>query len=141
MKLMDLSLLIAAGASFVVGLLGYIIARFWIKPIARYNITKRKLNHELTQYLAQMTDTVGPEKKKTHSRGNETGRTARKHALNLVTYYGEDIPYWYRLLLDSRKESPTEALVLLTTLSKIRDPEQIIDRIDSVRKKMGLRNK
>ncbi len=51
---MDLSLLIAAGASFVVGLLGYIIVRFWIKPIVRYTSTKRKLNHELTRYLERL---------------------------------------------------------------------------------------
>jgi hypothetical protein len=60
---MDSSLLIAAGASFIAGLLGYIIARLWIKPIARYHITKRKLDQELTQYLAQMNETAGPDEK------------------------------------------------------------------------------
>ncbi|MBC2713331.1 MAG: hypothetical protein HGJ94_20735 [Desulfosarcina sp.] len=53
--------------------------------------------------------------------------------------YGADIPYWYRLLLDSRKESPTEASGLLTNLSKIRDQEQVKSRIDSARKIMGLK--
>jgi len=58
--------------------------------------------------------------------------------MNLASCYSEEIPYWYRLLLDSRGESPTEALGLLTNLSKIRDSKQIKDRIDRVRKKMGL---
>ena len=55
---MDSSLLIAAGASFIAGLLGYIIARLWIRPIVRYHITKRKLDHVLTRYLAQMNEST-----------------------------------------------------------------------------------
>ena len=139
---MDSSLLIAAGASFVAGLLGYIIVRFWIKPIVRYTSTKRKLNHELTRYLAQMSETAGSDKKKAQNRGKPTLRNARKYTMTLASCYGEEIPYWYRLLLDSRGESPTEALGLLTNLSKIRDHEQIKDRIDRARKKMlGARTK
>ena len=77
---MDSSLLIAAGASFVAGLLGYIIVRFWIKPIVRYATTKRKLSHELTRYLAQMSETAGSDKKKAQNRGKPTLRNARKYA-------------------------------------------------------------
>ena len=135
---MDSSLLIAAGASFVAGLTGYIIVRFWIKPIVRYTRTKRKLNHELTRYLAQMNETAGSEKKKARNQSKPALRNARKNTMNLASCYGEEIPYWYRLLLDSRGESPSEALSLLTNLSKIRDQEQIKDRIDRARKKMGL---
>jgi hypothetical protein len=136
---MDSPLLIAAGASFIAGLLGYIIARLWIKPIVRYNVTKRKLDHELVQYLALMKATVEPDKKlKKQNRGEAMLKTARKHAMDLVSCYGADIPYWYRLLLDSRKESPTEASGLLTNLSKIKDREQVGNRIDRARKIMGL---
>ena len=133
---MDSSLLIAVGASFVAGLLGYIIVRFWIKPIVRYTSTKRKLNHELTRSLAQMSETAGSEKKKVKNRSKPALRDTRKYTMTLASCYGEEIPYWYRLLLDSRGESPTEALGLLTNLSKIRDHEQIKDRIDRARKKM-----
>jgi len=135
---MDSSLLIAASASFVIGLLGYIVVRFWIKPIVRYTTTKRKLNHELTRYLAQISETAGTEKKKVKNRSKPALRGARKYTMTLSSCYGEEIPYWYRLLLDSREESPTEALGLLTNLSKIRDEEQIKGRIAHARKKMGL---
>lgn len=137
---MDSPLLIAAGASFIAGLLGYIIARLWIKPIVRYNITKRKLDHELIQYLALMNATGEPDKKpEKQKRGDAMLRTARKHSMDLVSCYGADIPYWYRLLLDSRKESPTEASGLLTNLSKVRDREQVSHRINRARKIMGLK--
>ena len=36
----------------------------WIKPIARYHITKRKLDHALTQYLAQANETMGLNEKR-----------------------------------------------------------------------------
>jgi hypothetical protein len=137
---MDSPLLIAAGVSFIAGLLGYIIARMWIKPIVRYHITKRKLDHELTQYLAQINEAVGPdEKREKQKRGDAMLKTARKHAMGLVACYDADIPYWYRLLLDSRQESPTVASGLLTNLSKIRDGEQVKDRIERARKTIGLK--
>jgi hypothetical protein len=66
-------------------------------------------------------------------------KTARKHAMGLIACYDADIPYWYRLLLDSRQESPTVASGLLTNLSKMRDGEQVKDRIERARKTIGLK--
>ena len=137
---MDTSLLVAAGASFVAGLLGYIIARLWIKPIVHYTATKRKLDRELNRYLAMIDEPDGTkdiqdaqERKAAHL------KTARKCAMDMVSCYDADIPYWYRLLLDSRKESPGKASGLLTNISRIRDPEMVKQRIGSARKAMGLK--
>ena len=136
---MDSSLLIAAGASFAIGLLGYIIVKFWIQPIVRYTRVKRKLNHELTRYLAQKNETVASKKKKAKNQGDPALKNTRKHAMNLASCYDKDIPYWYRLKLDSRGEAPVEALGLLTSLSKIRDIAQRKDCIDRAREKIGLK--
>jgi hypothetical protein len=138
---MDSPLLIAAAASFIAGLLGYIIARLWIKPIVRYTITKRRLDRELTRYLAQMTESTGSEAPDAHKRDAMTLRTARQHAVDLVSCFGAEIPYWYRLLLESRRESPTEAPGLLTNLSKIGDREQVKLRIERTRTILGLNGK
>ncbi|BBO66983.1 hypothetical protein DSCA_09130 [Desulfosarcina alkanivorans] len=131
---MDTSLLVAAGASFLAGLLGYIIARLWIKPVARYIATRRKLDRELVRYQAAMATAGGPENRNAPSKKGDTLRKARKHAMDLVSCYGSDIPYWYRLLLDSRSESPDKASGLLANLSRIRDTETVKTRIDSARK-------
>ncbi|BBO80065.1 hypothetical protein [Desulfosarcina ovata] len=136
---LDSSLLIAAGASFVAGVLGYIIARFWIKPIVRYNIAKRKLDHHLGVYL-NMIDDLAQTPKKQAGIIQETLRTARKHGMDLVSCYSSDLPYWYRLLLESRQESPTEASGLLTNLSKMRDRQQIETRIAEARNKLNLKS-
>lgn len=137
---MDTSLLVAAGASFVAGLLGYIIARLWIKPIVHYNICKRKLDRELDRYLDTVDETDG--KKGKHEgqiHGTTALKMALKHAMNMVSCYDADIPYWYRLLLDSRKESPSKTSGLLTNLSRIRDAEMVKLRVGSARQAIGLK--
>lgn len=139
---MDPTLLMAAGASFVAGLLATIVAKLWIKPIARYKISKRKLDARLTDCLAQMEATVaGPEQAAQIKQVDAMLRSARKHAMDLVSCYQADIPYWYRLLLESRHRSPTDALGLLTNLSKIHDPQQVKERIRSVRQAIGCAGK
>lgn len=136
---MDSPLIVAAGASFIAGLLGYIIARLWIRPIVRYNVTKRKLDHELIRYLAQMNESTEPDEPVAQNQNAAVLRTARQHAVDLVSCFNAEIPYWYRLLLDSRKESPTEASGLLTNLSKMRNREQVKNRIERARQTMGLK--
>lgn len=135
---LDTSLLIAAGASFVAGVFGYIIARFWVRPLVRYQITKRKLNRNLSDYLSRVDDAPG----------NPSGplptdaaslHAARRHGMALVACFNKDLPYWYRLLLESRRESPMEASGLLTNLAKLRDRRQIEKRIAEARHKLNLK--
>ena len=138
---MDSPLIVAAGASFIAGLLGYIIARLWIRPIVRYHITKRKLDHELIRYLTQMNESTEPDEPVAQNRNAAVLRTARQHAVELVSCFAAEIPYWYRLLLESRKESPSEASGLLTNLSKMRNSEQVKNRIERARTIMGMNGK
>jgi len=142
MFFLDPSLLIAAGASFVAGVLGYIIARLWIKPIVRYNITKRRLDSDLTSYLDLMPANPSAAKVDNDSSTGQTYlRSARKHAMDLLSLYTTEIPYWYRLLLDSRQESPTQASGLLTNLTKIGNPQQRRSRIEAARNQLKLNEK
>lgn len=142
MFFLDSSLLIAAGASFVAGIMGYIIARLWVKPIVSYNITKQKLDAELTRYLDRIPTLPGAAPTRNDPSAGETNlRSARKHAMDLLSLYSTEIPYWYRLLLDSRRESPTRASGLLTNLSKIQDPQQRRSRIDAARKELKRNGK
>lgn len=135
---MNTSLLIAVGASFLVGLLGTIIARLWIKPLVRYSLTRRKLDQELSHCLA-IINRWGSQKPSRDTRIDSALRKARKHAMELVSSYEKEIPYWYRLMLDSRKESPIEASGLLTNLAKIKNREQAMQRIEKARKGLRLR--
>lgn len=134
----DRSLLIAALASFAAGVLGYIIARMWIKPIVRYRIVKRRLGRELDRCLIAADADRPAEAATTGTCSADALRHARRHAMDLVTGYHQDVPYWYRLFLDSRGESPADAAGQLTNLSKIRDAAQVSRRIANVRKLLRL---
>lgn len=135
---LDPSLLIAALASFVAGVLGYIIARMWIKPIVRYHIVKRRLDRELSRCLVH-SDADRPAETATRAQSpSDAMCNARRHAMDLVNGYHQEVPYWYRLFLDSRGESPADAAGQLTNLNKIRDAAQVARRIASVRKLLRL---
>lgn len=134
----DSSLLIAIGASFVVGMTGYIIVWFWIKPIVRYTITKRRIFRRLNSYLAAVENTGNVDKKAFHKK-NPLLKDARKFTMALANCYNDDIPYWYRLLLDSRQESPDEALGLISHLSKLKGQDNIRAQINKVKLKLGLK--
>ena len=86
MFFLDSSLLIAAAASFVAGVMGYIIARLWVKPIVGYNITKRKLDAELTRYLVDrcLMEQDSVKAKRDPSISQDILRSARKLAMDLV---------------------------------------------------------
>lgn len=136
---LDSSVLIAAGASFVAGVFGYIIARFWVRPLVRYNVTKRKLAKNLTDYLAGVIEKKNSVAADVSPAAKAALRVAREHGMALVACYSKDLPYWYRLLLESRQESPMAASGLLTNLSKMRDRHQIEKRIADARQKLNLK--
>lgn len=142
MVFQDSSLLIAAGASFVAGVMGYIIARFWVKPIAKYKLTRRRLDANLTRYLNQSAGSSDALQSNNKPASDQTClRSARKQAMDLVSIYTAEIPYWYRLLLDSRQAAPTNVSGLLANVHKIQDPQQRRSRIEAVKKELKLHGK
>jgi len=137
MFLLDSPLLIPVIASFFAGLLGYIIARMWVKPILRYNIVKRKLARNLMRYAARIEPT--PSEHRDRQNDPDSLISARRQAMDLVACYSHAIPYWYRLFLDSRRESPAQASGYLTHLSKLKEPERILGRIVKAKKALRLK--
>ena len=135
---LDSSLLMATGASFLVGLLGYIIARMWIKPIVSYQLTKRKLGRELNRFLERIEADEQSSQSDRDPRARNLLKQARKYAMILETCYTNELPAWYRLFLASRQRSPEKVLAELAPLSKIKDNRQIAARVDNVRKTMGF---
>jgi hypothetical protein len=113
----------------------------WVLPIFRYQVTRRRLGRELSRYLAQRTDRREPRLAADAPGRNkaEVLRSARQNANRLVDCYRREIPFWYRLLLDSRSQSPDTAEALLTHLDKIRDRAQVAERVTRVRRAIGLK--
>lgn len=135
---LDPSLLIAAGASFVAGLLGYGIAKLWIKPIVGYTMEKRRLGREISRYLQRLENDEKSQVSANDPQGQEILKAIRKSATNLVARTSAEMPAWYRIFLGSRQESPEKAMKLLVPLSKIKDPNQIRTRVDQAKKVLRL---
>ena len=135
---LDPSLLIAAAASFMAGLLGYGIAKLWIKPIVGYNIEKRRLDREISRYLRRLENVEKTQASANDPEVREISKAMRKSVTNLAARNSTELPAWYRIFLVSRKESPDKAMKLLAPLSKIKDLHQIQERVDQARKALRL---
>ncbi len=135
---LDSSLLMAVAGSFMVGLLGYIVARLWITPIVGYNLTKRKLDRELTRFLQQVAPGDRSGRSGSDPKAQRLLKQARRHAVNLETRYHNDLPAWYRLYVASRNQSPEQVLALLAPLSKWKDGQQVAARVNQVRNSLGF---
>ena len=135
---LDPTLLIAAGASFMAGLLGYGIAKLWIKPILGYNIEKRRLNREISRYLRRLETARESRASASAPDALEILKAMRKSATNLAARNSTELPAWYRIFLVSRQESPEKAMKLLAPLAKIKDHHQIRERVDQARKALRL---
>jgi hypothetical protein len=123
---------VAAIISFLTGLFGYFIARFWVRPIGLYRRHKRRLALDLTAYAAALDQSEIP------SRNNESLRSARKAFDDLLGVFHDELPHWYRLVLVRRLESPLAASQPLLALSNIRNPEHAAKRLEEVRKAMRM---
>ena len=97
----------AALFSFTMGASGYIIIRFWVLPIVRYRRIKRQLLNHLAHLLgmlpAEENESPGA------SMGKKRLKEMRRQMMRLVDLHNHDLPYWYRLVLITRKESAQQA--------------------------------
>jgi len=126
------NIIIAAIISFSTGAAGYIIFRFWIMPIGRYQRVKDQITESIHQYdmlLAQ---------EKPFQLTKEQSEICRKQAVSLTDAYYDDLPPWYRMVLANRKESPDEASKSLQALSSIRDSDHARNRIHKIKTNLNI---
>jgi len=128
---------IAALISFIVGLFGYIIIRFWILPINRYLKIKGRLSSDI-RALLDMLRAEQPQ-------NNETAKiqarrvSVRRHCSDLVSIYQNDLPYWYRLYLESKKEQPLEAAKFSMRLANTREQEHALRQANEIKRLLRIK--
>ena len=101
--------------SFVLGSLGYIILQFWIRPILGYRKIKNKVALTVRDYYKSKNNKDIGEKIK--SQMKEWSKANRQNSVELSANYNGNLPNWYKMLLDSRGESPIDASKHLMILS------------------------
>ena len=122
---------VAAFISFVIGLFGYIVVRFWILPIGRYIRVKSRLASDFRVLLdiLQAEQTRNTE----NSQIQDRQVSLRRHSSNLISIYQKELPYWYRLYLESKKEQPLEAAESSMRLSNTRKLEHAFRQADEIK--------
>ena len=128
---------IAALISFIVGLFGYIIIRFWILPINRYLKIKDRLSSDMNALL----DMLRAEQPQNNEAAKIQARrvSVRRYCSDLVSIYQNDLPYWYRLYLESKKEQPLEAAKFSMRLANTRKQEHALRQVTKVKQLLRIK--
>lgn len=128
---------VAAAISFVAGLFGYIITRFWIIPIRRYSRVKGRLGSDIRVLLDILFEDKAQNEKHTQIQALQV--SVRRQSSDLVSIYQNDLPYWYRLNLESKKEQPLEAAKSLMRLSNTRRTEHLARQADEIARLLRIK--
>ena len=113
---------IAALSCFLLGAFGYVIYKFWMRPILKY----RRLKKDATTTIASYLDTINSNNKEMADMADNDAienkvKTIRKLSGDLKTCFYEDLPKWYTLLIKRREESPVDASKHMMVLSSTRE--------------------
>lgn len=128
--------LLGAGLGFAIGVLGYIIVRYWIRPAARYGRLKGRAADAVKGHLAILEGGLPGSGEK--ARINESKKRLRRLASELTDVYHQELPHWYRIRLRARQEDVPSAAGGLMKLSGIRDPAQAKKRAGKIRRILRL---
>ena len=123
----------AAFVSFVLGASTYIIVRFWVLPIHRYRKRKRAVSAILSLYRKPREENGSDDMPV-----KDLSATLRKQAAQLSDSFDLEVPHWYRMLLNSRGESPVDAARLLTKLANTKNADHIENQMDRITEALKL---
>jgi hypothetical protein len=120
----------AMGASFLLGIAGYVIIMFWVRPIVGYLKIKRRIAVSLRSFRSiQMTGASDETARKWLS---DHAAKHRRYAGALQVSFTEELPYWYIILLKSRRHAPPEAAKQLMALSNTHDIQHAGRQIEKI---------
>jgi hypothetical protein len=127
------SITIAAIIGFCLGSAGYIIFRFWLLPIRRYQQIKDQIAESIRDHELKLSN------EKTFKLSPDQSKICYKQAVALTDSYYDDLPHWYRMVLNNRKEYPESASKNLKALaSNNRNPDHARSRIYNIKNNLNL---
>lgn len=126
------SLILGSMIGFGLGAAGYIVFRFWLLPIRRY----QRIKQEITEMVRRHEGNLSGEK--SFQLSPDQSEICRKQSVALTDAYYDDLPHWYRMVLANRKESPDDASKSLLALSGIRNADHARKRIQNIKTSLNL---
>jgi len=123
-------LIIVAAISFFVGMFGYVLFVFWLRPVAGYRKVKRRLAKDLNADGSSV-----------YSKEALTALKSdwKQHAAAVTVVFEERLPDWYKLTLTRRGESPRDAAKHLMALANIQNPQHAAKRIAEIKACLKLK--
>jgi len=73
------------------------------------------------------------------ARIQDRGVSVRRHCSDLVSIYQNDLPYWYRLNLESKKEKPLEAATFSMRLANTHKPEHALRQVNEIKRLLRIK--
>ena len=128
-------LIIVAALSFFVGMFGYVLIYFWLRPVIGYRKVKGRLVKDLNAHV------YAPGGDAADAKHNLKARKAvwKKHAAAMTAVYEERLPDWYKLTLVRRGESPMDAAKHLLALANIQHPDHAAKRVDQIKSSLKMK--
>ncbi|MGD8368421.1 MAG: hypothetical protein PVG78_12335 [Desulfobacterales bacterium] len=105
--------LVGAVLGFVIGVFGYVIVRYWIRPVSAYGRLKGRIGKAVDDHLFLVEEAA--ENRKDAFDGSR--KQLRKLAQELTDLFHHELPSWYRIRLRARGEQPPDAAAGLMKLS------------------------
>jgi len=69
----------------------------------------------------------------------DRGLSVRRHCSDLVSIYQNDLPYWFRLHLESKKEQPLEAAKFSMRLANTREQEHALRQANEIKRLLRIK--
>ena len=123
--------------SFVLGSLGYIILQFWIRPILGYRKIKHKVTLTIKSYYKSKNNKDISEK--INLQMKDWAKANRQNSVELSASYNENLPNWYKMLLDSRGESPIDVSKHLMILSNTSNYDHMEKHMKEIKNYLKIR--
>jgi hypothetical protein len=117
--------ILPSAIGFFMGSSGYILYRFYFKPITKY----RRLKTRIKNSLAHLDKEAPP----------KSSQKPGALAAQLTQCYSDDLPVWFQLLLKRRGEDPQAAAGHLMTLAKTKNPDHARRRIHQIEEALKLK--
>ena len=131
-------IILGAGASFLAGAAGYVIARYWVTPIRGYGRARADLAVALDALgdLCSENPAAAADLKSKPIRRQM--KVVRQTGSALLDWYQIDLPVWYRLKLRSAGQDPEDAIPPLLGLQQLPTVEQVAERMAAARRQLQL---
>ncbi|MBA3017261.1 MAG: hypothetical protein FP811_03760 [Desulfobacteraceae bacterium] len=104
---------------------------FWVRPILGYRKIKNKVALTIKYYYKSKDNEATGKKIKLQTK--EWVKANRQNSVELSASYNENLPTWYKMLLDSRGESPIDASNHLMILSNTRNYDHAEKHIKEIK--------